>query len=525
MAPTQPLSSHWADTTAFSVIKTKGDKPQYVVSSGITPSGKVHVGNFREVLTVALVARALRDLGKDVRFLYSWDNFDTFRKVPKNLPDPAAFTPYLHQPIMRIPDPWGQATCYAQKFIQQFEDELKLVGMHPEYLYQESKYSSGTYATEIRQALEATEAIKEILNRYRTAPLEDSWLPTAVYCSQCQKDEMTYQTYPGEWAYQYKCASCGFEETLNIRQTRQLKLSWRVDWPMRWHFEKVDFEPGGKDHSSEGGSFDTGAEIIQKVWGVAPPVYLQYDFIKIKGGSGKMSSSSGELLTISDVCEVYEPQVLRWIFANHRPNHDFAISFDEDVIKVYEEFDKCERSAFTESDGKAKWQQNRRIYEFSLVGKASSAAPQRAGFRALCNHLQLCDGDIEKTHQRFYPTFVGDAHIAFVSRATRAWEWLQKHAPSEFRYQLHRERVEVALSAPQVEALALLRTFLSQTDLATMDTKSINEALWAHVVNQVSCEPKEVFTAIYLKLIGRDQGPRLPSFLQEIGTERLLELL
>ena len=525
MLPTQPLSSHWADTTAFSVIKTKGDKPCYVVSSGITPSGKVHVGNFREVLTVALVARALRDLGKEVRFLYSWDNFDTFRKVPKNLPDPAAFTPYLHQPIMRIPDPWGQTTSYAQKFIQQFEAELQQVGIQPEYLYQESKYSAGTYAAEIRKALESTEVIKEILNRYRTSPLEDNWLPTAVYCSRCQKDEMAHQAYLGEWSYTYRCAHCEFEETLDIRKTRQLKLSWRVDWPMRWFFEKVDFEPGGKDHSSDGGSFDTGAEIVQQVWGVAPPVYLQYDFVKIKGGSGKMSSSSGELLTISDVCEVYEPQVLRWIFANHRPNHDFAISFDEDVIKVYEEFDKCERLAFSDSDGKPKWQQNRRIYDFSLLTDAPTIMPQRAGFRALCNHLQLCDGDIGKTYQRFYPSFTDAAYAAFVSRSTRAWNWLQQHAPTEFRYQLHRDPVQLPLSSAQVEALALMRIFLEQADLATMDTKTINEELWAHVVNQVPCEPKEVFTAIYQKLIGRDQGPRLPSFLQEIGKERLLELL
>ena len=123
-----------------------------------------------------------------------------------------------------------------------------------------------------------------------------------------------------------------------INKTKNLKLIWRVDWPMRWAYEKVDFEPGGKDHSSQGGSFDTGKEVIKDLWQNKAPSYLQYDFVKIKGGTGKMSSSSGELYTISDLLEVYEPQILRWIFTNQRPNHDFAIALDEDVIKTYEEF-------------------------------------------------------------------------------------------------------------------------------------------------------------------------------------------
>ena len=69
----------------------------------------------------------------------------------------------------------------------------------------------------------------------------------------------------------------------DIRKTSNLKLNWRTDWPMRWAFEKVDFEPGGKDHSSEGGSFDTGKRIVKQVWDMNAPQYLQYDFVMIKG--------------------------------------------------------------------------------------------------------------------------------------------------------------------------------------------------------------------------------------------------
>ena len=83
--PNYPLV-HWADITADRIIRQRGDKDTYTLASGITPSGVVHFGNFRETITVDLVANALRKRGKNVRFIFSWDDYDTFRKVPKNMP-------------------------------------------------------------------------------------------------------------------------------------------------------------------------------------------------------------------------------------------------------------------------------------------------------------------------------------------------------------------------------------------------------------------------------------------------------
>ena len=78
---------HWADAFARRIIGLKGDKEKYVCAAGITPSGTIHIGNFREIITVELIVRALRSAGKNVRFIYSWDDYDVFRKVPVNMPD------------------------------------------------------------------------------------------------------------------------------------------------------------------------------------------------------------------------------------------------------------------------------------------------------------------------------------------------------------------------------------------------------------------------------------------------------
>ncbi|SMF50096.1 lysine--tRNA ligase [Pseudobacteriovorax antillogorgiicola] len=524
----KPLTPHWADQTAVRIIGACGDRESYTVASGITPSGTVHIGNFREVITVEFVAKALESLGKKVRFIYSWDDFDTFRKVPVNLPQQDMLKEELRRPISRVPDPYGEDASYAAHNIRVFEEDLAQIGIEPEFLYQHKRYSDGLYAEGIKKALENKDTIKTILNKHRSTPLGDDWLPTAVYCEACDRDEMEYERYDGGYEYSYKCSSCGHEATTDIRTTKNLKLNWRTDWPMRWDFEKVDFEPGGKDHSSDGGSYDTGKRIVKEIYGFKAPQYLQYDFVSIKGGTGKMSSSSGKLLTLREAFAVYEPQMVRWIFASQRPNHDFSIAFDVDVIKVYDEFDRAEKQALGPKPEKlGKWPMARRTYELSAIGELYQEAPYRAPFRELCSRLQIFDGDVNKTLERYYADDVRtelDRQL-FERRCEKALAWLELYAPDEFKYKINQEPVEIDLDDSQKAALSALRALVESTDLDAILPKDLNQKIYDDVIRKVDIEAKHCFQAVYMKLINREQGPRLPGFLKELGKERILKLI
>ncbi|TNF27614.1 MAG: lysine--tRNA ligase, partial [Deltaproteobacteria bacterium] len=162
MGDNKPNAIHWADITAERIIREKGDKDKFTVASGITPSGVVHFGNFREVITVDFVAKALRDRGKEVRFIFSWDDYDTFRKVPLNMPNREELEKFMYQPIVDTPDPFGEHESYAAHHEKNFEQQLDKVGVTVEPIYQASKYRAGTYKDGIKTALEKRNDIAAI---------------------------------------------------------------------------------------------------------------------------------------------------------------------------------------------------------------------------------------------------------------------------------------------------------------------------------------------------------------------------
>ncbi|MBI4151852.1 lysine--tRNA ligase [Candidatus Woesearchaeota archaeon] len=511
---------HWTDVTAEKIIREKGNKKNYTVAAGITPSGTVHIGNFREIITVDLVKRALEKRGKKVRFIYSWDDYDVFRKVPLNMPKQDLLQTFLRYPIVDTPDPFGCHESYAAHHEKEVETIIPRVGITPEFLYQAPKYRSGEYADEIKKALENNDKIKECLNEYREEDVDEHWLPITMFCERCHRDTLTELKWLGGYTVSYAC-SCGQRETFDFKKKPILKLKWRVDWPMRWNYEAVDFEPGGKDHSTVGGSYDTGKKIVKAVWHRDAPTYVMYDFITIKGAGGKMSSSKGDVITLKDVLEVYEPEIARYIFAGTRPNKEFAISFDADVLKVYEDFDKCERIYFgVESVSEKETVKQKVAYELSSIGKISSTMPYQPGFRHLTTLLQIHSLDVDKTISYFEEELKHEHDRRRLrTRAICAKNWLLRYAPEEFKFTVQ-EKSNVVLSPVEKKLFHQLAVKLLEREWTDTD---LHEEMYILCKNH-TVEPKAFFTVAYRILIHKEKGPRLAAFILEIGAKKVARL-
>lgn len=511
---------HWADVAAEKVIQEKGDKKEYTVAAGITPSGTVHIGNFREIITVDLVKRALEKRGKKVRFIYSWDDYDVFRKVPKNMPQQDLLIKHLRHAIVDTPDPFGCHPSYAAHHEKEVETTITHVGIKPEFLYQAKKYRSGEYADEIKKALENNDKIKECLNEYREEEVDEQWLPITMFCEKCHKDTLTELRWLGNYTVSYIC-ECGNKETFDFKKKPVVKLKWRVDWPMRWHYEKVDFEPGGKDHSTAGGSYDTGKKIVKAVWSFDAPTYVMYDFITIKGAGGKMSSSKGDVITLKDVLEIYEPEIARYIFAGTRPNKEFAISFDADVLKVYEDFDKCERIYFGLEKVSEKEEIKHKVaYELSYIGAIPKTIPYQPGFRHLTTILQIHSLDVEKTINYLVKEIKNDHDKKRLrARAECAKNWLLLHAPEEFKFSVQ-EKSAVEILPVEKKVLHLIAAKLREREWTDIE---LHEEMYVLCKNN-DLQPKDFFTAAYRVLINKEKGPRLAAFILEIGREKVAKL-
>ena len=109
---------------------------------------------------------------------------------------------------------------------------------------------------------------------------------------------------------------------------------------MRWKYEGVDFEPGGKDHASPTGSYQTSKVISKEIFGYEPPVFQGYEFIGIRGTTGKMSGSSGLNLTPQTLLNLYQPEIILWLYSKTDPTRAFDFCFDDGILKQYFE---CER--------------------------------------------------------------------------------------------------------------------------------------------------------------------------------------
>ncbi len=516
-------SVHWADINADKIIREKGEKEVYVCASGITPSGTVHIGNFREIISVDLVVKALRDKGKKVRFIYSWDDYDVFRKVPVNMPNQELLTEYLRKPITLVPDTKGDCKSYAEANEKELEAILPVVGVVPEYIYQAERYRSSKYAEGIRTALEKKNVIRQLLDEHRTKPLPEDWMPVSVFSNFTDKDNTKVLGWDGEWGITYRCLDTGKEETVDIRNTSAVKLPWRIDWPMRWKEETVDFEPAGKDHHSEGGSFDTARKVVEGAFGGEAPVTFQYDFIRIKGRGGKISSSSGEVISLADVLEVYPPEIVRYLFAGTRPNSEFAISFDLDVLKIYEDYDKCERIYFGEQkvNDKKKAKESR-IYELSQVDGVTKEMPYQTPFRHLCNLLQIHNGDVDTVIGQLDDVKPEQVERLAV-RARCAWNWIREFSPEDFRFSLTGSDDEkIELNEVEIGAIRLFKNEIEKLD--SHNDKSLGEAIYS-IAEASGIEPKDLFNLTYRVLVGKEKGPRLVGFIMVVGKDKILNIL
>jgi len=514
-------------------------------ASGISPSGPIHLGNLREVMVPHLVADEIARRGVQCRHILSWDDYDRLRKVPAGMPE--SFAEHIGRPLTAVPDPCGDHESWAAHFKAPFREALSELGVEIVEISQTRMYTSGAYHAQIVLAMRRRALIEGVLARFRTkraneAVTEDelngqgSYYPFRPYCTTCGRDDTTVTTFDDETTeLSYVCA-CGASDGPRPIGEVAGKLVWKVDWPMRWAFERVTFEPGGVDHSSPGSSFTVGSALVRDVFGAQPPLYLGYAFVGTSG-SAKMSGSKGGAPTPADALRIFEPPLLRWLYSRRRPNQAITLAFDQEVSRTHDEWDALSCRV---ADGQAT------PVDALVHARASGTArtalhvtPRPLPFRTLASVADITAGD-ERQVLRILLDMTTDDPVSALEevrpRLDCAQAWVSEYVAAEDRTQVRAEPDIVLLARltePEQHAIKLLLEGLGDNwSLGGLTTllygiPKIQQGLPPDTrpTPELKTAQRAWFVLLYRLLVGKDTGPRLPTLLLSVGVERVRSLL
>ncbi len=520
---------HWAEKIAEEVIARNPNKEEYVCAAGISPSGSVHIGNFRDIATSFYVVKALQKMGKKARLLFSWDEFDRLRKVPSNIAAICeGFDKYIGMPYAFIPDPRSEGDSYARYNEKEFEESLKELDIHPDYRYQATEYTSGRYVEGIITALKKRLEIYDVLMKYKTQEADEgereNYYPLNVYCDECKKDFTEVISVSDDCEeLTFRCKKCGTTKTVRVRDYHLIKLVWKVDWPMRWGVEGVDFEPGGIDHAAASGSYVVACDVAKNVLGVEPPLFQGYGWLSI-AGLGDMHSSTGNNITPATVLKVYEPDMVRWLFAKYEPKAPFTFNFDDTIIRHYSEFDKGVE-AYKAGEADEFYQS---VFDFALIhGKETRS---KVPFGVLASVATVVDFKAEPVRELLKKLDV-DFSASDEERLLRVKNWITEHQPSKM-YKLLSERNDAYYATLDDEkklAVKKLHDYIEGEE--QVKEKEVQSFIYS-IVNNPELSKKEnmaiqqqYFKVFYNLLIGQDMGPRLYLFLAAVDKNQYLKLL
>ncbi len=217
-----------------------------------------------------------------------------------------------------------------------------------------------------------------------------------------------------------------------------------------------------------------------------------------------MSSSKGNVLSISRILEVVPPEALRYLVIRERPQR--TINFDPGLplLQLVDEIDDVNSR-----------NRDDRAVELSQAG---GFRPVGIPFKHLVVVAQATDFDVDRTLQVLQDSGYPEAtRTGVAGRLEYARRWLDSFAPEELRFQVLPTLPEAA-GELDLDQRRFLR-FLANGLEAGMDGAAVQVVIYDAVGAADGVKPPHLFQAIYLSLLGKARGPRAAGFIAVLGAE------
>jgi lysyl-tRNA synthetase class 1 len=184
-----------------------------------------------------------------------------------------------------------------------------------------------------------------------------------------------------------------------------------------------------------------------------------------------------------------------------KPKTGFQISFDNDVIAIYDEYDRLEKRYYgKELNGKDK-----RAYEMCQIS-LKKKRQERMGFRHLIIYVQTGKiGELDKINKE---------------RAKKVSNWLEKYTGENMKFEVQ-EKVHAKLNEKEKKALLELRKVLEKKKY---NEKELFDKFYG-ICEKIEIKNTDFFDAAYRVLINKSKGPRLASLILALGNDKVIKLL
>jgi lysyl-tRNA synthetase class 1 len=519
---------HWADVIAERLAE-RGDS--HIMATGITPSGPIHVGNMREVLTADMVVRACERIDLKAELVYIADSADPLRKVYPFL-DEEEYTKHVGHALATIPSPDGNGN-YSDYFLRPFFSALDDLGVEYRVVdafksYQEGKYTDAT-KTAIANRTEISNIIQEVSQR----PLDDDWFPYNPIDDEGNMHGLKVTAC--EWPTVEWIAEDGRTGSTNIERGGG-KLPWRLDWPARWNWIGVTFEGYGKDHSAAGGSWDTGHRLAP-LFGSAPPMGMMYEWIYLKG-KGAMASSKGNTVSGKELLDIVPPEIMRYLITRVKPSRHIDFDPGEGLIALADEYERLEQRyhhELSDIEHKSIKESSRKEQQlidearkFELAQGLRQGTSHSEGIGISFSHLStLCQiksqqSDLLKSLARSHAVDTSQPDKRLLDRVRRMRNWIDSGWFPE------NARIELAKSIDSAnftnDEIIFLNNFAAIIKTIEWNEESIQDSL-NNLISESELSSRQAFTILYQSLLQRERGPKLAPFLVELGQDDVSALL
>ncbi len=503
----------WPYVEANKVLSRHNYDPDltYIFESGFGPSGFPHIGTFGEVVRTEFVINALKEFGFKTKLIVFSDDLDGLRKVPEDMP--VWLKDHLGKPVSSIPDPFGECSSFSEHMNNKLRQMLDWIDIDYQFKSSRETYGGGEFDEGLKMLLSNYKTLEDIIAPTLSDKTLQTWYPFFPICENCGRVLTTIvkEVNLQDSTVKYSCtkghgdiSGCGYEGEQSFLGGRG-KVTWRVDWPLRWYALKIDYELYGKDLME---SFIVGEKIMKDIFKAKEPANMFYEMFLDETGA-KISKSKGKGLTVEDWLKYGNMESIRLLMFKH-PQKAKELSYKiipwyvDNVISSSKDFHNKE---------------NIKEHEFNFITRfnAKDCFYPNISYMLICNlmtTLKTTDRNLIKDYlTRQQDLDKKDLESAFVDD-------LIEKAIKYYDDFVSAETHEYALLPEDIFNIGQVIGLLF-TDLTA---EAIHNSIYA-IARGNNSEPQKLFKLLYLTLIGQERGPRLGGFIKMIGQEKTIEIL